>query len=162
MDIKQLAQKLVGMLRPIWKKDMTKILKSEPVQEMIRRKVRAEVKYALELMNVKPSAALESVRPVQPVPATNINEIANQFVDQEQEPSQVSLNVGGVNIPMDMTDFGSEVAIDELSQKIDPSNPAVVDLHNKLYNRDYSNIMKKTAETEKQSRQTAMATKGLY
>jgi hypothetical protein len=161
MDIKQLAQKMLGMLRPVWKKDMTKLLKSQAVQEMIRRQVRKEVKYALSLINAQPVA--ESIRPVKTMPAASINEIANQFVQEEPETTNapVSLNVGGVNIPMDMTDFGQETAVDDLSQKIDVNNPAVVELHNKLYGSDYSRIMAGTAKTEKASRATAMMQKGI-
>ena len=141
---------------------MTKILKSAAVQEMIRRQVRKEVKYAMELLNARPVPKTESIRPVSTMRAADINEIANQFVEEQPENAVVSLNVGGVNIPMDMTDFGQETTVDELSQHIDASNPAVVELHNRLYNTDYTKIMKGTEATEKQSRATAMGMKGIY
>lgn len=157
MEFKALAQKLLGAFRPIWKKDMTALLKSEAVRTMISREVRKEVKYAMELMQVRPVAEIKQ-------PTRTGKLLPPQVQEEEvlQESQQVSINVGGVKIPMDMSNFGEEAgAINDLDNKIDPDNPAVQELANKLINRDYSGIMKKTAQMEKSSRNTAMMQQGI-
>jgi hypothetical protein len=152
------------------KKEMTPYIK-KAVQVYVKKYaqdiIREEVKYAMSLMNVQeqsipvPGGGMrrkpKSRKTGRLMEMMGVDQEERQFVDQPEvtAPQLAEINVGGVNIPVDMQGFndggGDGGTVDELAGHIDLTRPDIQQLAAHIYGKNWSPVVQAQDRIKAQS-----------